>query len=120
MTNEDKIFEEALAHIQELSEKGVAFQGKSMDPDQSAKFEVLKQAAGKLAESPFVERVTVSGDSGQRNGHIQIDLPAAATFRADRKETLPAILNLADTYTFVTRNDGGIRVTATILDLWRE
>lgn len=119
MSTTDKIFEEAAANILELSEQGIPFHGKTTDPDKTAKFEILKRAAADLAESPFVEKVTVDAASTHRNAQVLIDLPAAATFRSDRKDKLPAILNLADTYTII-KTASGVRVTATILDLWKE
>lgn len=120
MSKENQMFEETQAPVQERSATGAPFQGRELNPVQSAKFEVLKQAAAELAESPFVEKITVSCSPELRHGHVFIDLPAAVVFRADRKDKLPAILNLADTYTIVTQSDGGIRITVTVLDLWRE
>lgn len=119
MTAEDKIFEEAAANILELSEQGIPFHGTSMDADKAAKFEILKHAAAELADSPFVEKVTVSGTNNSRNAQVLIDLSAATVFRGDRKNKLPALLNLADTYTII-KTDAGVRITASILDLWKE
>lgn len=105
--------------IFDVSTNGKSFYGQNMDPDKKAKMELLKKAVADLAKSSFVKEYTVQEGPENRNAQILITFPDVITFNGERKDKLPAILNLADTYTFI-RIPNGFRLTVTILDLWKE
>lgn len=105
--------------ITEFNQSGKVFSGNTMDPDKSAKLQLLKRAVSALSESAFVKEYTIMEGPENRNAQILISFPDVITFNGERKDKLPAILNLADNYTFI-KTPNGFRLTVTILDLWKE
>lgn len=103
----------------DFTTSGKSFVGSVKDPDQQAKMELLKKAVADLSESSFVKEYTVVDGPENRNAQILITFPDVITFNGERKGKLPAILNLADNYTFI-KMPTGFRLTVTILDLWKE
>lgn len=103
----------------DFTTSGKSFVGSVKDPDRQAKMELLKKAVADLSESSFVKEYTVVDGPENRNAQILITFPDVITFNGDRKDKLPAILNLADNYTFI-KLPNGFRLTVTILELWRD
>lgn len=100
-------------------ESGMPFKGNVKDPDKAAKLEILKKAAGDLSASSFVSSYTIMEGPENRNAQIKLSFPDVITFNGERKDKLPAILNLADNYTIIKTNNG-FCITVTVLDLWKE
>lgn len=120
--HQEAIFNEAHSKIHTLSQSGKPFRGTVQDPDKEAQYELLKRmAAGLASGGGFVQDVTVEPcDGSSPNVHVFVDFPDTVLFRTERKETVPAMMNAADSWTLSTRNDGGIRLTLTILNIWKE
>lgn len=113
---------EECSHVQVLNDKGVPFHGKTQDAGKAALYAHLKKMASDLAEDGgFVQSVTAEpSDGGAPNVHVFVDFPDTVFFRIERKGTVPAMMNAADSWTLSVRNDGGIRLTLTVINLWKE
>lgn len=103
----------------DFTKSGKPFRGREKDLDKQAKMDLLKKAVEDLSKSAFVKEYTITDGPENRNAQILITFPDVITFNGERKGKLPAILNLADNYTFV-KLPTGFRLTVTILDLWKE
>ena len=100
-------------------DNGKPFEGNVKDQDKAAKLEILKKAAGELSASSFVSSYTIMEGPESPNAQIKLNFPDVITFNGERKDKLPAILNLADNYTIIKTNNG-FCITVTVLDLWKE
>lgn len=120
--HQESIFKEAKSNIHIMSQRGGPFHGTMQDPNKAAQYELLRRMASDLvAGGGFVQDVTVEPNDGSSpNVHVFVDFPDTVLFRTERKETIPAMMNAADSWTLSVRDGGGIRLTLTILNLWKE
>jgi hypothetical protein len=116
------VCEEVESKITFITKKGTLFKGAVQDEAKAAKFETLKRLACELkAGGGFIKNVSAEKNDGSApHIHAFVDFPSTVLFREERKGAVPALMNLADSWTLTVRDEGGIRLTLTVLDLWKE
>lgn len=107
--------------IKEFNQDNEAFQGREIDSAVQIRYNILREAAETLQESPFVNAVQIDPPLNHaRNVHIKVDFSLAAMLQKNAKDSFQAMVKTADSVYFTTTNTGDIRVTFSLLNYWKE